>query len=143
MQGKVKITVESTSAFAGTLDTLRFAGSGEIEKTEYGYHLRYHAENEQDKSPIDSDVKLETKTKRAVVINEAGENGYGLLLDPAAMTATQIDSGADGKLLLNVKTNEVGWEIGKKQGSILLDYALLIGAQPVSALRVKLDLQQE
>ena len=141
MQGNVKIKVESASSFAGMTDVLNFTGTGTLEKTDYGYHLRYTAANDIDGSVVDSDVKLEQATHRAVVINENGPYGYGLLLDPKATTATRIEAGG-GALVLNVMTREVSWDLGKKQGTIRLDYTLLQGVQPMSALHLRLDLQQ-
>ena len=87
-----------------------------------------------------SDVKVETATRRAILVNE-GE-GYGLLLDPAAVTATQIKT-PQGSLTLNVKTKEVSWDLaGQRDGSVVLEYMLLVGMQPVSALRVSLFLKK-
>ena len=78
---------------------------------------------------------------RAIVVNE-GE-GYGLLLDPEAVTATQIKT-PRGTLTLNVKTKEVQWDLaGRRDGSVVLEYMLLVGMQPVSALRVSLFLKKE
>ena len=92
------------------------------------------------KSAIRSDVKVETATRRAILVNE-GE-GYGLLLDPAAVTATQIKT-PQGSLTLNVKTKEVSWDLaGQRDGSVILEYMLLVGMQPVSALRVSLFLKK-
>lgn len=141
MNGNVKVKVESASSFAGMKDLLNFTGTGTLEKTDYGYHLRYTAANDIDGSVVDSDVKLENEGKRAVVINENGQYGYGLLLDPKAITATRIEAGG-GSLVLNVSTREVSWDLGKKQGFIILDYTLLQGVQPMSALHLRLDLQQ-
>ena len=76
-----------------------------------------------------------------MVINENGQYGYGLLLDPKATTATKIEAGG-GAVVLNVATREVSWDLGKKQGSIVFDYSFLQGMQPMSVLRLRLDLQQ-
>ena len=141
MQGKVNVKVESVSVFAGMRDSLHFTGTGTLEKTDYGWHLRYTAANDIDGSVVDSDVKLEKETKRAVVINENGQYGYGLLLDPKATTATKIEAGG-GSLVMNVATKEVSWDLGKKQGSIIFDYTFLQGVQPMSVLHLRLDLQQ-
>ena len=141
MNGNVTVKVESASSFAGMKDVLTFTGTGTLEKTDYGYHLRYTAANDIDGSVVDSDVKLEQATHRAVVINENGQYGYGLLLDPKATTATKIEAGG-GALVLNVVTREVSWDLGKKQGSIIFDYTFLQGMQPMSALHLRLDLQQ-
>ena len=85
-------------------------------------------------------MKLENETGRAIVVNE-GE-GYGLLLDPAAVTASQIRT-PQGNLTLNVKTKEVTWDLsGRRDGSVVLEYMLLVGMQPVSALRVSLFLKK-
>ena len=95
---------------------------------------------EDEKSAIRSDIKVETATRRAILVNE-GE-GYGLLLDPAAVTATQIKT-PQGSLTLNVKTKEVSWDLaGQRDGSVILEYMLLVGMQPVSALRVSLFLKK-
>ena len=112
-----------------------------VEKTDYGWHLQYEAVNcEDEKSAIRSDVKVETATRRAILVNE-GE-GYGLLLDPAAVTATQIKT-PQGSLTLNVKTKEVSWDLARQRdGSVVLEYMLLVGMQPVSALRVSLFLKK-
>ena len=141
MNGNVTIKVESASIIAGMKDVLNFTGTGTLEKTDYGYHLRYTAANDIDGSVVDSDVKLEQETHRAVVINENGQYGYGLLLDPKATTATKIEAGA-GAVVLNVATREVSWDLGKKQGFILMEYTLLQGVQPMSTLKLRLDLQQ-
>lgn len=71
MAEHVQITVRSTSRFGGQEDQLIFRGTGTLEKLPEGWHLRYEAANEADGSAIVSDVKLETATHRAVVINEA------------------------------------------------------------------------
>ena len=69
-------------------------------------------------------------------------NRYGLLLDPKAVTATKIESGG-GALTLHVTTPNVGWELGGKQGSIDLAYTLLMGAAPMSSLRLHMELKEE
>ena len=46
-------------------------------------------------------------------------------------------------LTLNVKTKEVKWDLsGRRDGSVVLEYMLLVGMQPVSALRVSLFLRK-
>ena len=90
MEGNTQIRIASRSVFGGVEDVIRMEGSAAVEKTEYGWHLQYEAVNcEDEKSTIRSDVKLENETGRAIVVNE-GE-GYGLLLDPAAVTASQVE----------------------------------------------------
>ena len=128
MEGTAQIRVASRSVFGGVEDVIRMEGTAAAEKTEYGWHLQYEAVNcEDEKATLRSDVKLETDTGRAIVVNE-GE-GYGLLLDPAAVTATQI--------------KEVKWDLsGRRDGSVVLEYMLLVGMQPVSALRVSLFLRK-
>lgn len=144
MAEHVQITVRSTSRFGGQEDQLIFRGTGTLEKLPEGWHLRYEAANEADGSAIVSDVKLETATRRAVVINETDGGGYGLLLDPKTPTATRIDGGDGGSLTLNVVTQEVAWQLSRKgHGFITLAYTLLIGAQPLSVLRVELTLTKE
>lgn len=144
MAEHVQITVRSTSRFGGQEDQLIFCGTGTLEKLPEGWHLRYEAANEADGSAIVSDVKLETATRRAVVINEADGGGYGLLLDPKTPTATRIDGGDGGSLTLNVVTQEVAWQLSRQgHGFITLAYTLLIGTQPLSALRVELTLTKE
>lgn len=144
MAEHVQITVRSTSRFGGQEDQLIFCGTGTLEKLPEGWHLRYEAANEADGSAIVSDVKLETATRRAVVINEADSGGYGLLLDPKTPTATRIDGGDGGSLTLNVVTQEVAWQLSRQgHGFITLAYTLLIGAQPLSVLRVELTLTKE
>lgn len=144
MAEHVQITVRSTSRFGGQEDQLIFRGTGTLEKLPEGWHLRYEAANEADGSAIVSDVKLETATRRAVVINEADSGGYGLLLDPRTPTATRIDGGDGGSLTLNVVTQEVAWQLSRQgHGFITLAYTLLIGAQPLSVLRVELTLTKE
>ena len=143
MAEHVQITVRSTSRFGGQEDQLIFRGTGTLEKLPEGWHLRYAA-NEADGSAIVSDVKLETATHRAVVINEADSGGYGLLLDPKTPTATRIDGGDGGSLTLNVVTQEVAWQLSRQgHGFITLAYTLLIGTQPLSVLRVELTLTKE
>ena len=144
MAERVQVAVKSRSRFGGQEDVLTFRGTGTLEKLPEGWHLRYEAANEADGSAIVSDVKLETATGRAVVINEADSGGYGLLLDPKTPTATRIDGGDGGTLTLNVVTQEVAWQLSRRgQGFITLAYTLLIGAQPLSALRVELTLTKE
>ena len=144
MAEHVQITVRSTSRFGGQEDQLIFRGTGTLEKLPEGWHLRYEAANEADGSAIVSDVKLETATRRAVIINEADSGGYGLLLDPKTPTATRIDGGDGGSLTLNVVTQEVAWQLSRQgHGFITLAYTLLIGTQPLSVLRVELTLTKE
>ena len=144
MAEHVRITVRSTSRFGGQEDQLIFRGTGTLEKLPEGWHLRYEAANEADGSAIVSDVKLETATHRAVVINEADSGSYGLLLDPKTPTATRIDGGDGGALMLNVATKEVAWQLSRRgQGFITLAYTLLLGVQPLSALQVELTLTKE
>lgn len=144
MAEHVQITVRSTSRFGGQEDQLIFRGTGTLEKLPEGWHLRYEAANEADGSAIVSDVKLETGTHRAVVINEADSGGYGLLLDPKTPTATRIDGGDGGSLTLNVVTQEVAWQLSRQgHGFITLAYTLLIGTQPLSVLWVELTLTKE
>lgn len=144
MEGQVKVKVESRSFFGGVTDIIQFEGTGQVEKTEYGWHLRYDAVNLEDgKSKITSDIKLEKELGRAVVINESEDGGYGLLLDPKRATATQIKT-AEGVMNLNVSTKEVSWNLsGKKQGSVTLQYGLLVGIQPMSVLNVNVTLEKE
>ena len=144
MAERVRIAVQSRSRFGGQEDVLLFRGAGTLEKLPEGWHLRYEAANEADGSAIVSAVKLETATRRAVVINEADSGGYGLLLDPKTPTATRIDGGDGGTLTLNVVTQEVAWQLSRRgQGFITLAYTLLSGAQPLAALRVELTLTKE
>ena len=144
MAEHIQITVRSTSRFGGQEDQLIFRGTGTLEKLPEGWHLRYEAANEADGSAIVSDVKLETATRRAVIINEADSGGYGLLLDPKTPTATRIDGGDGGSLTLNVVTQEVAWQLSRQgHGFITLAYTLLIGTQPLSVLRVELTLTKE
>ena len=141
MAEQVHIAVQSRSRFGGQEDVLTFRGTGTLEKLPEGWHPRYEAANEADGSPIVSDVKLETATRRAVVINEADSGGYGLLLDPETPTATRIDGGDGGALTLNVVTQEVAWQLSRRgRGFITLAYTLLLGVQPLSALQVELTL---
>ena len=144
MAEQVHIAVQSRSRFGGQEDVLTFRGTGTLEKLPEGWHLRYEAANEADGSAIVSEIRLETATRRAVVINEADSGGYGLLLDPKTPTATRIDGGDGGALTLNVVTQEVAWQLSRRgQGFITLAYTLLIGAQPLSALQVELTLTKE
>ncbi len=144
MAERVQVAVKSRSRFGGQEDVLTFRGTGTLEKLPEGWHLRYEAANEADGSAIVSDVKLETATRRAVVINEADSGGYGLLLDPETPTATRIDGGDGGALTLNVVTQEVAWQLSRRgQGFITLAYTLLLGVQPLSALQVELTLTKE
>jgi len=141
---KVRVLARSRSNFAGGVDELTFRGTGTLEKLPEGWHLRYEAANEVDGSAIVSEIRLETATRRAVVINEADSGGYGLLLDPKTPTATRIDGGDGGALMLNVATKEVAWQLSRRgQGFITLAYTLLLGVQPLSALQVELTLTKE
>ena len=144
MAEQVHIAVQSRSRFGGQEDVLTFRGTGTLEKLPEGWHLRYEAANEADGSAIVSEIRLETATRRAVVINEADSGGYGLLLDPKTPTATRIDGGDGGTLTLNVVTQEVAWQLSRRgRGFITLAYTLLLGAQPLSALQVELTLTKE
>ena len=141
---KVQVLVRSHSDFAGGVDELTFRGTGTLEKTDYGYRLRYTAQNELDGSAVASEMRLETQQRRAVVITESKDGGYGLLLDPKTPTATRIDGGDGGALMLNVATKEVAWQLSRRgQGFITLAYTLLLGVQPLSALQVELTLTKE
>ena len=144
MAEQVHIAVQSRSRFGGQEDVLTFRGTGTLEKLPEGWHLRYEAANEADGSTIVSEIRLETATRRAVVINEADSGGYGLLLDSETPTATRIDGGDGGALTLNVVTQEVAWQLSRRgRGFITLAYTLLLGAQPLSALQVELTLTKE
>ena len=101
---KVQVLVRSHSDFAGGVDELTFRGTGTLEKTDYGYRLRYTAQNELDGSAVASEMRLETQQRRAVVITESKDGGYGLLLDPQRQTVTQIAGGDGGALTLHVET---------------------------------------
>lgn len=130
MAEHVQITVRSTSRFGGQEDQLIFRGTGTLEKLPEGWHLRYEAANEADGSAIVSDVKLETATHRAVVINEADGGGYGLLLDPKTPTATRIDGGMAAP---DAECQSLGGGVAavpKGPRLYTLAYTLLIGAQP-------------
>ena len=141
---KVQVLARSRSDFAGGVDELTFRGTGTLEKTDYGYRLRYTAQNELDGSAVASEMRLETQQRRAVVITESKDGGYGLLLDPKTPTATRIDGGDGGALMLNVATKEVAWQLSRRgQGFITLAYTLLLGVQPLSALQVELTLTKE
>ena len=48
---KVQVLVRSHSDFAGGVDELTFRGTGTLEKTDYGYRLRYTAQNGPLSSP--------------------------------------------------------------------------------------------
>ena len=95
---KVQVLARSRSDFAGGVDELTFRGTGTLEKTDYGYRLRYTAQNELDGSAVASEVRLETQQRRAVVITESKDGGYGLMLDPQRQTVTQIAGGYGGAL---------------------------------------------
>ena len=125
---KVQVLVRSHSDFAGGVDELTFRGTGTLEKTDYGYRLRYTAQNELDGSAVASEMRLETQQRRAVVITESKDGGYGLLLDPQR----QVD------------TKEVSWHLPRKgDGHITLTYTLLLGTQALSALHLALTLTKE
>ena len=51
---KVQVLARSRSDFAGGVDELTFRGTGTLEKTDYGYRLRYTAQNELDGSAVAS-----------------------------------------------------------------------------------------
>ena len=132
MAERVQVAVKSRSRFGGQEDVLSFRGQGVLTKTAEGWHLRYEAANEVDGSAIVSEIRLETATRRAV------------LLDPKTPTATRIDGGDGGALMLNVATKEVAWQLSRRgQGFITLAYTLLLGVQPLSALQVELTLTKE
>lgn len=61
---KVQVLVRSHSDFAGGVDELTFRGTGTLEKTDYGYRLRYTAQNELDGSAVASEMRLETQQRR-------------------------------------------------------------------------------
>ena len=144
MDGKVHVLARSRSLFAGGQDELTFRGTGHLDKTDYGYQLRYTARNEADGSGVASEIRLETAQRRAVVITESKDGGYGLLLDPARQTVTQIAGGDGGALLLHVDTQEVSWHLPRRgEGHITLRYALLLGTQQMSSLHLELILTKE
>ena len=123
---KVQVLVRSRSDFAGGVDELTFRGTGTLEKTDYGYRLRYTAQNELDGSAVASEVRLETQQRRAVVITESKDGGYGRALT------------------LHVDTKEVSWHLPRKgDGHIALTYTLLLGTQALSALHLALTLTKE
>ena len=141
---KVQVLARSRSDFAGGVDELTFQGTGALDKTEYGYQLRYTAQNETDGSGVASEIRLETAQRRAVVISESKDGGYGLLLDPRRTTVTQIAGGDGGALTLHVETKEVSWHLPRRgEGHITLAYTLLLGTQALSALRLELTLTKE
>lgn len=140
----VQVYVRSRSDFAGGQDELTFRGAGTLEGTDYGYRLRYTAQNEADGSGMASELRLETAQRRAVVISESEGGGYGLLLDPRRTTVTQISGGDGGALTLHVETKEVSWHLPRRgDGRITLAYTLLLGTQPMSALQLELTLTKE
>ena len=144
MAETVRVFVRSHSDFAGGRDELTFRGQGTLERTDYGYQLRYTAQNEADGSGVASELRLETAQRRAVVISESRDGGYGLLLDPRRQTVTQIAGSDGGALTLRVDTKEVSWHLPRKgTGSITLAYTLLLGTQALSALRLELTLTKE
>ena len=55
---KVQVLARSRSDFAGGVDELTFRGTGTLEKTDYGYRLRYTAQNELDGSAVASEMRL-------------------------------------------------------------------------------------
>ncbi len=141
---KVQVLARSRSDFAGGVDELTFRGTGTLDKTEYGYQLRYTAQNEADGSSVASEIRLEAAQRRAVVISESKDGGYGLLLDPRRTTVTQIAGGDGGALTLHVETKEVSWHLPRRgEGHITLAYTLLLGTQALSALRLELTLTKE
>ena len=134
----------SRSSFAGGVDELTFRGTGTLESTDYGHRLRYTARNEADGSGVASEIRLETKEHRAVVITESKDGGYGLLLDPKRQTVTQIAGGDGGALALRVDTKEVSWHLPRRgEGYITLTYTLLLGTQALSSLCLHLTLTKE
>ena len=141
---KVQVLARSRSDFAGVVDELTFRGTGTLEKSEHGYQLRYTAQNEADGSGVASEIRLETAQRRAVVISESKDGGYGLLLDPRRATVTQIAGGDGGALTLRVQTHEAGWHLPRKgTGRITLRYTLFLGTQPMSELHIELPLTKE
>ena len=92
----------------------------------------------------EKEMRLETQQRRAVVITESKDGGYGLLLDPQRQTVTQIAGGDGGALTLHVETKEVSWHLPRRgEGYITLAYTLLLGTQALSALRLELTLTKE
>ncbi len=141
---KVQVLARSRSDFAGGVDELTFRGTGTLDKTEDGYQLRYTAQNAADGSGVASEIRLEAAQRRAVVISESKDGGYGLLLDPRRTTVTQIAGGDGGALTLHVETKEVSWHLPRRgEGHITLAYTLLLGTQALSALRLELTLTKE
>ena len=141
---KVQVLARSRSDFAGGVDELTFRGTGTLDKTEDGYQLRYTAQNAADGSGVASEIRLEAAQRRAVVISESKDGGYGLLLDPRRTTVTQIAGGDGGALTLHVDTKEVAWHLPRRgEGHITLTYTLLLGTQALSALCLELTLTKE
>jgi hypothetical protein len=142
MEGKVQVRMTSHSTFGGTEDILRFTGHGTVEATDYGWHLAYTVENTDGGDRMHSDVKVETQSGRVLLLN-GGEEGYGLLLDPHATTEANIKQGGH-TLTLSVRTRQARVDLsGKMHGSLLLEYMLLVGMQPISALRVLAEFRKE
>ncbi len=143
MEGSVKVRMTSRSRFGGEEDVLLFTGHGTVEKTEYGWHVCYTVKNTEGAGDeLTSDLKIEKDTRRVVMVN-GGERGYGMLLDLAVPTVTEIREGGR-TLALNVVTKEVQMDLtGAKEGSLTLGYMLLTGMQPLSALRVTVQLKKE
>ena len=84
---KVQVLARSRSDFAGGVDELTFRGTGTLDKKEYGYQLRYTAQNEADGSGVASEIRLEAAQRRAVVISLA----YTLLLGTQALSALRLE----------------------------------------------------
>ena len=82
---KVQVLVRSHSDFAGGVDELTFRGTGTLEKTDYGYRLRYTAQNELDGSAVASEVRLETQQPRGP--GHHPPHGVGPLSSPSPRTA--------------------------------------------------------
>ena len=73
MEGTAQIRIASRSVFGGVEDVIRMEGTATVEKTDYGWHLQYEAVNcEDEKSTIRSDVKVETATRRAILVKYNG-----------------------------------------------------------------------
>ena len=81
---KVQVLARSRSDFAGGVDELTFRGTGTLDKTEYGYQLRYTAQNEADGSGVASEIRLEAAQRRAWSSRNPGTGATGCCWTPGA-----------------------------------------------------------
>ena len=130
-------TLVSVTSAGEISDTLRFTGSGKINKTADGWLLRYTGRDGAGNG-VTSSLKLWEDGRRAVIINDA----YHLPLDAEAEAELHLPA-PGGTLALTAVTRRLFWRMGERDGEITLDYTLCQGGSPAADKPLTLDLEEE